>query len=93
MNFSELLANINGQDENHTIYVCSAGPIRPESKVSVAENPDDGSVPFDGMRELMDVWHARDTFNGCRSLLASTGSTNDHAACVQRFLLFIENDA
>ena len=93
MNLSELLARLDDFDDEHTIYISASDAPHAASSVDVAENPDDGSVPFDGMRELMDVWHARDTFNGCRSLLAADGSGTDHAACVHRFLTYLENDA
>ena len=93
MNLSELLAGLDRFDDEQTIYVSTTGDPCAESAVNVAEPPDDDSVPFDGMRELMDVWHARETFDGCRSLLAAAGSSADHAACVARFLEYLTNDA
>ena len=93
MNLSELLASLGDFDDEHTIYISTADAVRAESVVNVAENPDDGTVPFGEMRELMDVWHARETFDGCRTLLASSGADTDHAACVQRFLAYLDNDA
>ena len=93
MNLSELLASLDRFDDEHTIYISADGKPCADSAVDVAEPPDDDSAPFDGMRELMDVWHARETLDGCRSLLASAGSVTDHALCVQRFLEYLTNDA
>jgi hypothetical protein len=93
MNLSELLAGLDRFDDEHTIYISVDREPCADSAVDVAEPPADDSVAFDGMHELMGVWHAREAFDGCRSLLSAAGSATDHAACVERFLEYLTHDA
>ena len=93
MNLTELLTQLDMFDSEQTIYVDEGAPLSATVAVSVAEAPEDDSIPFNGMRELIDVWHARESFDGCRKLLQADGVNPTHDDCVQRYLQFLENDA
>ena len=90
MELQELICSLNTFDANLTVFVAQS-ELSAQSDVALVDLDTDAEP--DGMRELIDVWHARDIVDGISNLSPELRNPNATDQLVARFVQYLENDA
>ncbi|MBB3210704.1 hypothetical protein FHS27_006552 [Rhodopirellula rubra] len=90
MNLQHFIQTIATHDSDLTIFV-AAGELTGSSEISLV-NLDENDEP-DGMRELVDVWHALEILNGVSNLDPTLRTPGASERLLKRFIEYMHNDA
>jgi len=90
MTLGQLIRSIATIEDELTIFV-GHGEITEHSEIALVDL-DTGQEPNE-MRELIDVWHAREILNGVSTLNPELKDKTAEGKLIDRFIEYLRNDA